>query len=637
MMNQYLNDMLAETTYRAGERYRDDHHHPLTFDVLITGNIGRPTFDRSWLSDFEAWIKGCKELFESNVVKKLLEIAAIREYEEDFSSVSERNRKDKRSLSFQNGNREFSPRTSSKSECASISNGKEGKLDSCIKRAANMDLSTIEQVNKNASWLSKEIRGVRKKLKQINNLIHTETKKGVLSSEQEAKIARRPILETELSIYESAVEEVDTRREELHAKDRVKKIKPPSAKIDACKKEIGVQDDAKNIEDGSDSIPDQDDDKPFFCKICCVRCSDKANFILHQNGRKHRNKLAQFAEEEKQRTAASILQRQQIELMKSAPTFSPPPKKVAKNAWGTTSFQPDYKLPPPPHPVLAQVAITSTLQKSYTKSALTNAKTTSKASTSKVGIQKKKKSYPNVNTILSSSPKDFPPPTSNFKTILHDQVNGKKSLSGEIGESPKSSLWNSSPSSTRCVPLSLYSTPDTPAASKEAKSYDERSSSLSLAAFLTPPKKAPSLSSSPAPWINSATSESNASPASNQKSLAQIQAEEESLKLKQDKSYGKGGGSWYIQRRERADSVLEIQRIAQEDREHRLLVEEQMKIEAQIREANERKQKQTLGKGPKKGKKKTKNMKRNQSNNTKSNSKTPEATRGNRSSGKKKS
>lgn len=98
----------------------------------------------------------------------------------------------------------------------------------------------------------------------------------------------------------------------------------------------------------------------------------------------------------------------------------------------------------------------------------------------------------------------------------------------------------------------------------------------------------------------------------NAKSIAQIQVEEENLRLKQDKSYGKGGGSWYVERRERAESVLEIQKIAQEDFEHRLLVEEQLKIEAQIREENERRQnlekeerKPRKGRAPKRRNKKT--------------------------------
>ena len=72
--------------------------------------------------------------------------------------------------------------------------------------------------------------------------------------------------------------------------------------------------------------------------------------------RKHRNKVDKLAEIEKEKTAASIREKQQIELMKSAPVFTPPPKKSAKNAWGTPT-QPKYKLPPPPHPVLAQVSL----------------------------------------------------------------------------------------------------------------------------------------------------------------------------------------------------------------------------------------------------------------------------------------
>ena len=118
VMNQYL-DMLAETTYRAGKRYRDDHHHPLVFDVLAAGNVGRPSFDRSWFSDFEEWIQGCKELVQSKVVRKLLEVASVREYEEDSAII---NFKSRRKSSCQKEYHEFKQRARSTSESSFTSN-----------------------------------------------------------------------------------------------------------------------------------------------------------------------------------------------------------------------------------------------------------------------------------------------------------------------------------------------------------------------------------------------------------------------------------------------------------------------------------------------------------------------------------
>jgi hypothetical protein len=68
----------------------------------------------------------------------------------------------------------------------------------------------------------------------------------------------------------------------------------------------------------------------------------------------------------------------------------------------------------------------------------------------------------------------------------------------------------------------------------------------------------------------------------------EIQAEEANLKIREDKTSGIVGGSWYVERRERASSLLEIQKGARQEQEERLLVEEQYMIEAQIMEENRR-------------------------------------------------
>ncbi|VEU38799.1 unnamed protein product [Pseudo-nitzschia multistriata] len=641
-MNQYLNDMLAETTYRAGKRYRDDNHHPFVFDVLAAGNVGRPTFDREWFSDIEEWVEGCKQLADSPVVRRLLEVAAVREYEEDSAGL---NSKSRLGSSCQEEYDEFKERSHSLSESTPTAAAKEGNLDRCIKRTATMNLSTLELANENSEWLAKEIRGVRKKLKQINNLLDTETREGMLSPEQKAKVARRPTLETELSIYESAVVEVETRIKELKDNKKIN-VKPLSSTRDCdypqekgsikTRKNTTTDDDEsvrcsvvqkKKIGHKFGSSPTVMDNKTYFCDTCGVRCTDEANFILHQNGRKHRNRVAQLAEEEKEKTSASIRQQQQIQMMKSPPVYTPEPKKIVKNAWGTPSPQPNYKLPPPPHPVLAQVALNpSPPSTKNVRSAPRKVPTASPASNFKklLGDEGTKKKMAFGANNLSSS----------FTNILSEQEVTKKKMK----QSSKPAVWDASPTSTRCVPLSMYATTRPVFSPEKSEMNPQRSQSISIADFLTPKKKQTS-SPAVAPWINDPAKKSPSALPST-KTLAQIQAEEETLRSKQDKSYGKGGGSWYVERRERAESVLQIQKIAEEDLAHRLLVEEQLRIEAQIKEECERRQKAAKEK-KKGGPKRNKTAKRtNDSNKTKPidpskpNGKTSNASKSNRSRGR---
>merc|ERR1712238_278912 len=232
--------------------------------------------------------------------------------------------------------------------------GKEGHLDRCIKKIANMDLSTIERENENSVWLSREIRGVRKKLKQICNLLDTETQNVSLSMEQIAKVNRRPALETESSIYESAAEVIKKRLKEFENENRKEKNRLHQDKTNVQNDSIDDDEEYRSKIIGK-SKRNEEESESCFCNVCGVKCSDKKNLFLHINGRKHRNRVAQASEGEQERAAVSIRQQQQIEQMKSAPVFTAPPKKNIKNAWGAPSSQPHYKLPPPPHPVVAHV------------------------------------------------------------------------------------------------------------------------------------------------------------------------------------------------------------------------------------------------------------------------------------------
>lgn len=571
-MNQYLNAMLAESTNRTERRFRDDRQHPFIFDLLAAGSNRRSSiFDRDYLSDNLEWIRGCKQLSKSATVQRLLARANVREYGED-----------------QNASTISTEHHWTTKDDAVV---KESHLDRCMKRVAKMDLSTIEQVNENSIWLSKDIRGIRKKLKQISNLNDAGI---ALSTEQMVKINRRPDLEAELSVYESAVVEIDRRIQRFADEKRKKDL--PVDKDDAKHGLIDKETDNHCSKVVVNEEKDKNEPKSYFCNLCRVKCSDKQSLFLHRNGRKHRNRAAQVVEEEKEKTAATIRSQRQIEQIKSAPILATPSKKNNKSAWGTPS-QPHYKLPPPPHPVLSPVAspqfknkIARSISQNDSSSKMTKKSLYLGANQHPMKPNRRK----SLKSVVSSPSFHSTPRPCNFTAILKEQEKSSNSNNKFSADS--------SPSSFRCVSQPLYDDSSTKFTGKSAGS-SQRTKNVSLADFLLPSRKKqmPALASFPgiasAPWsktesvvvnVEDKTTAAAVGEVNSGRSILQIQAEEASLKANQDKSYGNGGGSWYVERRERAESVAKIQRNAKEELQYRLMVEEQIEIEAQIREENRR-------------------------------------------------
>jgi hypothetical protein len=562
VLNQYLNDMLADTMHRSGKRYRDGYHHPFIYDVLSIGNEGRPSFRRHLVSRLEEWALGCGWLAKLSSVQKLLDLASTVEYEEEISSVQSKKR---RSTSCGTEGEERKERARSLSEGSElvkpVAVGKrEGSLDVCIKRTAKMDLSTSQLANENSVWLSKEIRGVRKKLKQISHLLETESQSVVLTTEQRAKVDRQPALEAELSVYESALEEVKLRIQELHEETSENKISASEKHDGSVTKSRGdskvsfgenIQyEELKKTSRKEEHPEDHDAEKvkSFFCDVCNVRCSDESNLILHQNGRKHRNRCAQVAEENEKKTAALILQHQQQVQTKTPSVVVPPTQTPKKNVWGVSATPPKFTLPPPPHAPFPQVAA-------------------KKQSPWETNDRSWKGSL--VSPTIASL-------DSNFQRMLTENKKTKTAHRNTTKDHRTSPVWDSFPGSSRCVPLFLYEAPD-------VNSVGHRNS-ISIGDFLTPDKASPAKQVSPAaPWQSP-----SAAKLPSGKTMLQIQEEEARLKAREDKSSGSKGGRWYVERRERAGSLLEIQKVAEAEEEERLLIEEQYRIEAQIMEKNQK-------------------------------------------------
>ena len=585
--------MLADSLHDSDQQYRDDNHHPFITDVITAGNHERPSFDREWLSGTQDWLQGCKELSESPLAQKLLATALLNKTEFDEFNFNTSYKRTRRSSSITSEQGELEPNDALKSP---VTTSREGKLDYSIKKTANMDLSTTDSARKNSVWLGKEIRGVRKKLNQIKKLQDSE-ELTVLSTEQQAKVGRRPALEAELSVYETALEEVEKRIKELVLdEEKQQQAKKMSAKD--TEKATDPHSNDEKLDEKSENkectkVVEEEttaETKSFSCNICGIKCPDETSFELHRNGRKHRNRVAQAAEDEKTKVAASIMEQHQLEQFKGPTRTSPAVAKQmkAKNAWGVSSPQPRFTLPPPPYGAVPQVVPPT---------------------------QSPWKTEPSKpSTFQSSSPfstptKASPPkasPTSDFHKVTKKETTRDKAITPKaLKLSPVSPMWHSSPGSSRCVPLNVYSAPDVIAPSPPSQS------SFSLADFLAPKPVPKSSNKSPKTWSSPQAETSVATPKKT-KTFAEIQAEEVDFKSRQDKTYEKGGGTWFIERRQRAGSLREIQFSAQKEQEERELIEEQKRIEEQIQKdlALQRQQKQQQQNQNNKKKNKNKNKKK---------------------------
>jgi hypothetical protein len=564
VMNQYLNDMLADSLHRSGKRHRDDHHHPFITDVLTAGNNGRPTFDREWLSNMEEWIEGCNKLSNKPMVQKLL--VTFNGREEECYSLGGRRRRasccrsDYAASAVRNRSLSTVSDYESKDAATSSPQASEGVLDRCIKKTANMDISSTELAKENSVWLAKEIRGVRKKLNQITKLQDSEADATTfLSTEQRAKVDRRPILEAEFCIYENALEKVEARIKSLALEEQNER----EAKNVARNSETSASEDGHEYDEGKKTpVEEKRKPKSSACEICGIKCPDETSFELHNNGRKHRNRVAQAAETEKAKAATAIMESQHLDQVKGSERVvqTPPIAKQTKKAWGVSSVQPKFALPPPPHPTVPPVPSPRYPWKANTQS---------------------RPQTPLVTPTKAA-------PAYGFTTVpKKDEKTGMSSMPKTSPISTGSPVWHSAPGSSRCVPLHVYSAKTLP---PSPSARTGQSSSFSLADFLAP-KPNPNAKSPGGKSWTSRQAKAAAAP----KSLAQIQAEETDFIARQDKTYETGGGStWFFERRERANSLREIQNSAVKEQEELEFIEEQKRIEEQIQKQLALQQKQHL-------------------------------------------
>jgi hypothetical protein len=513
-MDCFLNEQLAVGHFSLDIKDRDTECHPLLYDVIAAGAT-------SWMkeTDSSAWLEACESLLHSLPVSTLIKYRSLSE-----SMISSRRtmRRRSRAVSFHDERGDADT-----SECS----------ERCLMLTANMVLKTSDAAQSKVECLSKEVRIVRKLLNQIAKLQDAES----LTPEQQQKMGRKQSLETDLSVLKPALENVEQRLRELKLEEEPSAVPPPM--------EVVKEEDYIKEFDASRDYLTVVDMHVFRCEVCSILCPDANNLALHNNGRKHRNRVLQAEEEERKQAATSMLEekKRQMLLSDNSPPASDSIEK--KNPWAKqTSVQPRYKLAPPPHfPSLEEAAI-KTPPAQVTKS-----------------------SWGKPSAVVSTEAGLF----AGCEKILGQGERKKTSKTGSTnflnpGHIPplKSPPW-------AVAQVLVARSPLTPQDCRKTYSLEDFLHSRS-----TPVQKPAA-----APWSSSPKTSAK-KPTPDAKSFLDIQQEEEAFRNEQ---HCPVGGKWFIERNERAGSISAIQEAEEKDREFRLFVEEQKRVEEQIeREIQER-------------------------------------------------
>ena len=617
IMDMYLNEQVASGLLLLDEDPRDRRERPLIMRIALAASGEREGLleSETILSDPVDWMKSCEKLSKKDTLKQLVnrirrEAAAARPVVYSNPKFRCRSSSSLGSYSESFGESGGRPRSSS-----NVSDGgRERKMSSserCIMLTTNMDLSSRELVQAKHDCLSKEIRGLKKRLNQISKLESLQ-KEGeeqenptLLSAEQQEKIGRRSQLESELCIFQPALARVEKRMgqynlrprrlssegatevEERSNGDQKSMASPEQTEAEQKSPENKAQESARAVS--------------LRCAMCNIACPDETSYALHMSGRKHRNRVAQEAEEERTRTAAAIMEerhRQQLQAM-SNPKKSRQPPPTPLSAWSkkkenpTTSAKPKYKLPSPPNQAQEIVEKKSKSLQEIMAEEERVAGTRVKAPASSFGP---------LQLPPGSAPSMKSPPWASKQLVTPKKV----------AASPPPPWLSASPKTT---PLQLpKGTPPSmsspPWASKPIKAIVASPSTVfpvlgspqvqrattALGDFL---RKAPTTPlnvrspSSSAPWSAAAPSvnrpgfgktplvpKQKASPNA-AINFTKIQKQEVDFKNVQDQTF-QDNGKWFIERRERAGSLATIQQAEDKAREEQLMIEEQMRIEADI-------------------------------------------------------
>jgi alpha-tubulin suppressor-like RCC1 family protein len=519
-MDCYLNERLSNFVL-------DEHHErdnvlpPILQQLISAGNYHMYWSDLSTPSSTKDWIEARERLSVTTEAKQF-----IQRYREKDVQVLFR---------VNNATQRLRARSGSDTNVIFRERNKDGCSDRCLELTTNVDLSSAEVIEVNKLYITKEMRGTRKRLNYIQRLELCETDAD-LTDEQHDKIARRPQLEADLRRFESAVKLIEQRLQELPTSEGRRE----SSQIDFA------QIASENIKTSSDE-PNNEETKEistcFRCDVCRITCPDAGSHASHITGRKHRNRISQAAEEERRQISLLIMEekaRQQLQEGAEVPTSLPcqveTPTLLHWEKSKSTSL-PKFRLPGPPHGTPSfvvptqerkcPISLLEIMQEESSKQALTTRKVKRCIDNAKPHALMLP---PGAPPALKSPPWATLPPVAT--TPVHRIANAPTLSMPSLGD--------------------FFATPVTSAARSVNRDVAWRS---------------------PA-----ATSRSPA-----KSTFRDIQQEEEAFKDRQDKTYATSDTKWLIEKRERASSFKEIEKNEEEERKEREFIEEQYQIEKQIK------------------------------------------------------
>ena len=551
-LDVYLNEQLAESRVK---QYRDASIHPLAMQVIMA--------DKSK----QEWLAGCQEILDNLPVSTLVRYQRLNK---------------RRALSF------HEQRQVEEKSQQNLQTGFQGYSERCLMLTSNLNsLKTEEQIKSKYEDLSKEVRGIKKRLIQTTKLLAKDS----FSSAEREKLIRRPLLEADLAKLSPALAKV----EKLMAERNLELKTNNSVAV------TEQEDNKKTCPPKHEQKHDSAEVPSFLCSVCDVTCPDANHLELHKNGRKHRNRMKQAEEEEREQTANVILRekRQQSFLVGKFVGAAPASKQTPASPWSAESVQPRYQLPPPhvpPGPDVVDKTTSNWSATSKTKSlrSILAEEENKKGATHK-SQQSSKAPTRSSNSFLSPGPVA---PLQNAPWAAAPTVSLSPGPVAPLKNAPRTTAPVVSVLAGNTSRKGLTGSRPSPSLAKKVTASNIKKQSLGD--FLNGQKPVKSPTPAAAPWSQSPAPKkivpAAPSPSPHSKSLLEIQQEEEDFVKRQAKHATKEG-KWYLGRADRADSFSAIQETAAQEREWRLLVEEQRQIEEQIAREN---QQQEEGKNAKK-------------------------------------
>ena len=320
----------------------------------------------------------------------------------------------------------------------------------------------------------------------------------------------------------------------------------------------------------------------YYCSLCKISCPDNDSFTLHIHGRKHRNREMHVEAAEEKSVAESMMAMKRMQLVEKSGSDNARSallmdrKQDAKYAvaWGAKSANFSGGLSPmTPQKGKSFQDILKEEQTSLKKHDTRSKKGKQSPSMSALSTPAKANSklitsaYAQTKNSSMSSTSFGASPTPTLGSFLEKKAERKNDEVSRIGAS-----WGASPTTTKA-----------------------KNSNLNWGMKQPAKSNSPSIQSSP-----------------KTPSFSEIQKEEEAFRNNEDHMCRIDGNQWFVQQRERAASIGEIQQQERQEQEMLDLIEEQKQIEMaimkSIQEENDAKKQQNKKKDPRRQRRKKKSQ-----------------------------